>query len=338
MERRTIAACFVEEALDSLRRRGLATGPVLAAAGLPPDVREPVSAERYGALWLAIAAAIGDEFFGLGGRPMRPGSFTLLCHCVLHTATLEQALHRALRFLGVVLDDPRGTLVVTGGMAQIVLTDAGEPRSAFAYRTFWLIVHGITCWLVGRRIPLRLADFRCPLPEHGAEYGLLFGAPVRFGQPVNRLAFDASYLRLPAVRTERMLKQFLRGAPANILVRYRYDGGLVARVRGLLRTTPPAAWPGFDGLAAQLRLPASTLRHRLRHEGQSYRAIKDEIRRELADEWLLHSTRSVGDIAAELGFAEPSAFHRAFRKWKSDSPGAFRAHRLGGGVAERRPD
>ena len=320
-----IAACFVEEALDSLRRRGLATEPVLAASGLPPAMQEPVSAEQYGALWLAIAAAIEDEFFGLGGRPMRPGSFTLLCHCVLHTATLEQALRRALRFLRVVLDDPRGTLIVADGMAQIVLTDAGAPRSAFAYRTFWLIVHGITCWLVGRRIPLRLADFRCPVPGHSAEYGLLFGAPVRFGQSVNRLAFDVSYLKLPAVRTERMLKQFLRGAPANILVRYRYDGGLVARVRGLLRGMPPALWPGFDAVAQQLRLPASTLRHRLRHEGQSYRAIKDEIRRELADEWLLHSQRSVGDIAAELGFAEPSAFHRAFRKWRSNSPGAFRA-------------
>ena len=62
---------------------------------------------------------------------------------------------------------------------------------------------------------------------------------MRFGHPVNRPAFDAWHLRLPAVRTERMLKQFLRGAPSNILVRYRYDGGLAARVRGLLRGMPP---------------------------------------------------------------------------------------------------
>jgi AraC-like DNA-binding protein len=279
---------------------------------------------------LAIAEAIGDEYFGLGGRPMRPGSFTLLCHCVLHAATLGQALRRALRFLSVVLDDPRGTLVVADGLAQIVLTDTGAPRPAFAYRTFWLIVHGITCWLVGRRIPLRLADFSCPAPEHSAEYRSLFGAPVRFGQPVNRLVFDAAYLRLQAVRTERMLKHFLRGAPANILVRYRYDGGLVARVRTRLRAEPPVDWPGFDELARQLRLPASTLRHRLHQEGQSYRDIKDEIRRELAIKWLLHSPRSVGEIAAELGFAEPSAFHRAFRKWTSNSPGAFRSDHQAG--------
>src|SRR4051794_30430132 len=77
IERRMISTCFVDEALNSMRQRGMAIEPVLAAAGLPASVQEPVSAERYGALWLAIAAAIDDEFFGLGGRPMRLGSFTL---------------------------------------------------------------------------------------------------------------------------------------------------------------------------------------------------------------------------------------------------------------------
>ena len=324
IERRMISTCFVDEALDCLRQRDVPTEPVLAVAGLPPLVQEPVSAERYGALWLAIAAAIDDEFFGLGGRPMRLGSFTLLCRCILHADTLEQALHRALRFLRVVLDDPRGELVVKDGLAQIVLTDAGEARSAFAYRTFWIVLHGITCWLVGRRIPLRLVDFRCKEPGHSADYRLFFGAPVRFEQPVSRLAFDATYLKLPAIRTERALKKFLRSAPANILVRYRYDAGLATNIRKRLRQDLPTAWPNFEELARQMRMPASTLRHRLHQEGETYQAIKDEIRRGLAIDWLLHSGRSISDIAIDLGFTEPSAFHRAFRKWTLKSPGAFR--------------
>lgn len=324
MERRMISAPFVDEALDCVRRRGLATEPLLAAAGLPAVVTEPVSAERYGALWLAIAAAIDDEFFGIGGRPMRPGSFTLLCHCVLQAGTLERALRRALRFLRVVLDDPRGELVVADGLAQILLSDLGAARSAFAYRTFWIILHGIMCWLVGRRIPLRLVDFRCPEPSRGADYGLFFGAPVRFDQPVSRLAFDEAFLTLPADRTERGLKLFLRGAPANILVRYRYDAGLGAHVRARLRQQPPPVWPSFAELARQMRMPDSTLRHRLSQEGQTYRAIKDDIRRGLAIDRLRHGDHGVGEIAVELGFAEPSAFHRAFRKWTGQSPAAFR--------------
>lgn len=324
MERRMIAASFVDEALESLRRQGLPTAGLLGDAGLPPELGEPVSAQAYGALWLAIARTLDDEFFGLGGRPMRQGSFALLCHCLLHAATLEQALRRALRFLRVVLDDPRGELVVADGLAQIYLADSGAPRSAFAYRTFWIILHGVACWLVGQRIPLRRVDFRCPEPLHCADYRLLFGAPVRFGQGVSCLAFDARYLRLSARRDEAALKQFLRGAPANILVRYSYDAGLAADIRKRLRLIAPADWPGCEELAREMHLPASTLRHRLQQEGQSLRGIKDELRRGLAVEFLSGTARSVGEISATLGFAEPSAFHRAFRKWFAAPPAAYR--------------
>ncbi|MGO7976040.1 AraC family transcriptional regulator ligand-binding domain-containing protein, partial [Rhizobium ruizarguesonis] len=89
-------------------RLGKPTEPILARVGLPPLVDQPLSAETYGALWLAIAAELDYEFFGMGGRPMRGGSFTLLCHCVLHAPTLGQALRRALRFLD---DEPSPGIV-----------------------------------------------------------------------------------------------------------------------------------------------------------------------------------------------------------------------------------
>ena len=70
IERRMIAPGFVEEALDSLRRLGKPVAPVLAELGLPLAIDQPISAETYGALWLAIAAELDDEFFGMGARPM----------------------------------------------------------------------------------------------------------------------------------------------------------------------------------------------------------------------------------------------------------------------------
>lgn len=319
-----ISSCFVHEALECVKQRGMPVEPLLTAAGLPFPVRGPVSAARYGALWLEIATTIDDEFFGQGARAMRSGSFTLLCHCVLHSGTLERALRRALRFLRGALDDPRGELIIEDGLAQIVLRDEGEARPAFAYRTYWIMLHGVASWLVGRHIPLRRVDFRCPAPAYNADYRLFFGAPVRFNAEVSRIAFDLSILSLPAIRSESDLKAFLRRAPANILVRYKHDEGLAAAIHDRLRHQPLAAWPGFEELARQMRMPASTLRRHLREEGQTYQAIKDEIRHHLATDWLLHSRRSVGEIAADLGFAEPSAFHRAFRKWTARSPGEFR--------------
>jgi AraC-like DNA-binding protein len=255
---------------------------------------------------------------------MRYGSFALLCHAVLHAGTLGKAVRRALKFLRVVLDDPHGELVVAGGQAQIVLTGACVTHPAFAYRTFWLILLGLACWLVGRRIPLQRIDFACPSPEHRADYHQFFGVPVHFDQPDSRLGFDAAYLDLPTIRSEQALKTFLRGAPGNLLVRYRHDTGWVTKMRAHLKTLPAAGWPDFDTLARQLGTTPATLRRRLRSEGQSFASIKDEMRSALAQSLLHESALSVAEIACELGFTEPSAFHRAFRKWTGATPGAFR--------------
>lgn len=324
MDRRMILPDFVEDAMSCLREQGFASGPLLAAAGLPDPVDQPITNDAYGRLWSVMAAAAEDEFFGLAARPMRPGSFTLLCHAVLHAKSLEQALHRALRFLNVVLDDPRGQLELRDREAQILLTDKGPPRVAFAYRTYWLILLGLACWLVGRQIPLRRVDFACPAPTNRADYRQFFGAPVRFDSEAHRLSFDASYLSLPPIRSEAALKTFLRGAPANILVRYRHDAGLAAQLRDQLRAMPPTDWPAFESLARTLGMSPATLRRQLKADGQSFQSIKDELRRKQALALLRTGDATIAEIASDLGYSEPSAFHRAFLKWTNRSPGAYR--------------
>ncbi|KGJ04473.1 AraC-type DNA-binding protein [Paracoccus halophilus] len=328
MERRIISAGFVQDALAALTRRGLDPAPALAAAGIASG-NERVSNLQYGRMWLAITAMIEDEFFGLAARPMRPGSFNLLCQAVLHARTLEHALRRALSFLRVVLDDPAGELLQKDGLAEIVLTDRDRPRLAFAYRAYWLILMGVMCWLVGRRIPLMRVDFACAAPENRSDYHQFFGAPVHFDQPRSRLVFAAHYLSLTPIRSEKALQGFLRAAPANILIRYRHDQGLSARLRARLRATPPEDWPTLDRLAADLRLSPATLRRRLRAEGQSLSAIRDEIRQAQARIMLAEGRLKVAEIAARLGYAEPSAFHRAFLKWTGTSPAAYRTDKQG---------
>ncbi|MFC0217027.1 AraC family transcriptional regulator [Pseudochelatococcus lubricantis] len=336
--RRMITVGFVLEALEPMRERGLDVAPVLAAAGIAPEeLSRPdgqVTADQYGALWLGIAAALQDEYFGFGARAMRPGSFTMIGRAVLDSPNLERALRRALRFLTLVIDEPRGELTVEKGLATITLRETSPARSAFAYRAYWIMLHGLACWLAGRRLPLRRVDFRGPEPvSGGADYRLFFGAPVTFGCPASLLVFDARFLRLPVNRTEAALKEFLRRAPANILIRYRYDSGINAEVRARLHEMAPALWPDFEGMAKLLRVPPSTLRRRLRREGESYAEMRDEIRRDRAFAALVSTDRRIGDIAADLGFAEPSAFHRAFHKWTELTPGAYRRQKRAGAAS-----
>ncbi|MCA1322895.1 AraC family transcriptional regulator [Herbaspirillum sp. alder98] len=332
MDIQSIPYAFVEDALGGLVRHGYAVDPILKAAGVDEHSKDAISAAQYGKLWLEIANCTDDEFFGLSARPMRRGSFTLLCHAVMHARTLERALQRTLRFLRVVLDEPYGELHVSDGRAHIVLIKNRSSYPAFAYRTFLLLVLGLACWLVGRRIPLQRIDFACSMPENRADYAQFFGVPVHFNQPQCLLTFDADYLALPVIRTELALRDFLKETPANLLVRYRHDTGWVTRLRSRLKQIAPCDWPDFDQLAAQMALSPATLRRRLREEGQSYASLKDELRSGLAQSLLGHDEMSVASIANQLGFAEPSAFHRAFRKWTGASPGSFRKDLLRGKI------
>ncbi|MDD5297727.1 MAG: AraC family transcriptional regulator [Rhodocyclaceae bacterium] len=327
-EKGTIAISFVQEALAGVRARGLDAGAMLAAAGISPELLTTplarVSSDHYGALWHLIAQALDDEFFGMDSRPMKVGSFTLLCHAVIHGDTLERALRRALRFLRLVLDDLEGELVREGDTARVVLRERGEPRRAFAYGTFLIILHGLACWLAGRRIPLLRADFRCAEPAFSPEWRVLFSPELHFSQGRTGISFAAEYLDMPNIQNERTMKEFLRSAPANFLVKYKNSAGLTARIRRRLREMPPDAWPDFDTLARQLHASPATLRRHLDREGQSYRTLKDDLRRDLAIGFLSHTETSVTDIGAKLGFAESSAFHRAFKKWTGASPGEYR--------------
>ncbi len=336
MQRGTISVRLVEEALAEPRRRGIDVGALLREAGIAPglmaDPAGRVPSSQYAALWLGLVRAMDDEFFGMDSHPMKPGSFTLMSQAVLSAATVEQGLKRALRFLASVLDDMHGTVTREGERAAVVLTERGAPRRAFTYCTFWLILHGLTCWLAGRRIPILAADFRCEAPDYVDDYQTLFTHELRFGRPRTRIVFAAAFLDLPVRRSIAELNAFLRKAPANILVKYRSNDSLTVRVRQALRASAPNEWPDFDSLAAALHMSSSTLRRRLDGEGQSYQSIKDSLRRDHAVRCLTRGQQSVAAIAEELGFADPSSFHRAFKKWTGLQPNEYRRRTAAAGT------
>ncbi len=326
----TIAICFVAAALQSVRARDLNADELLANVGLSSSLLQVpqarVSAKHYGALWRTVALALDDEFFGQDSRRMKAGSFAMLCHSVLSCKTLGQALDRSLRFYALILDDISGKAERGAGEARIVLQErvADTRQRAFAHELLLMLLYGVSCWLVGRRIPILRAEFSYPEPAYSAEYRLMYSADLRFDRPNTLIAFEESYLGLPVVQNERSVKEFLRTAPESILLKYKNGSSLNARVRRRLRQCLPGEVPDFERLAEEMNMTPATMRRRLHEEGESYQSIKDQLRRDLAISYLSHSSRSVMDIALELGFSERSAFHRAFRKWTGASPGEFR--------------
>lgn len=329
----SVSIWFVRAALLGLRARRVDPAPLLAAAGIPESLlasdQSRVAAERFGALWLGIAARLDDELFGLDARRMKVGSFAMVSRACARAEDLRGALRLAVQFFNVTMDDARVTLVDEAGEAALEVEELrpGARDTAFgvfAHETLLIMLHGLMCWLVGRRIALEHARFAYPRPAWWTEYRSMYSTHLGFDAPRSRIAFDARALDAQVVLDEPAVREFLREAPHNFIVKYKDRNSWSAHVRRRLRTCPPAEWPDLGRIAEELGVGLSTLHRKLDQEGAIFRDIKDSLRRDLAIDRLTHSETSIAQIACELGFAEPSAFHRAFKQWTGLRPGDYR--------------
>ena len=117
----------------------------------------------------------------------------------------------------------------------------------------------------------------------------------------------------------------LRSVPYRLIVSAHDARTLAERVLALFGDDPGRPLPSAAEVGRRLGLSVSTLRRRLDEEGTSYRALKDECRRTAALRYLASPALSLADVAALLGFDEPSAFFRAFRRWTGTTPARYRA-------------
>lgn len=334
MRERTIASHFARAALRGAQRQGYDYSDLLQQLGISPELldepRARIAPEQFTRLLQSLRLALNDEYLGFGQGRSVPGSFAMMCHAVIHCRNLEKALNRGLMFYSLFPDAPRLTVTREDEMIRLSLDDSQlwDPDH-FLSECLLVTWHRFGSWLIGQRIRLEQATFSYPRPEHGAEYDLLFSCPLVFnetesGTAQSSLLFHSRYLSMPLLQDERTLKHFLERSPADLLSRPDDGHSLSSQLRRLLsRDSSP--WPDLDAVAAHLHISSQTLRRHLREEGTSFQELKDQLRRDIAIYHLSRNDLPLQQIAEQLGFSEPSAFHRAFKKWTGLTPGAYRA-------------
>lgn len=329
MQKDTVSIYFLRAAVGRLSPE--AQMRVLHLAAIPQELllsdNARVTAASFAALWIAVAHELDDEFFGLDRRRMKVGSFIMLCQAVLHSHDLGQAVKGILRGFALFLDDVSGTLRVHGNQATISVANAivSTDGRRFADETFLVMVHGLMCWLAGKRIALSLVEFSGPCPPYSREYTIMFSEHLRFDVPLTAIHFDARLLNVPVIQNAATLKTLLREAPQSIFLKYKNTNSWTARLRRRMRRCMGGAnWPVLDEIAREFHVTSSTLRRRLDAEGTSFQAIKDDLRRDAAIHYLCNTQLSVSDVAGLLGFQEVSAFRRAFKAWTGTRPTHYR--------------
>lgn len=163
------------------------------------------------------------------------------------------------------------------------------------------------------------------MPECGAkEYQRVFRCPVKFERQDNAVVLDQRLLDLPMKDADPEVHHIMRNRLQQAVTRYLARDNLLDQVRMEIRRQLERTIPQVENVAEGLDMKPWTLRRRLRAENTDFSTVREEERRALASDWLIHSDRSVSQIAADLGYSEQSAFNRAFKRWFDSTPVAYR--------------
>ncbi len=171
--------------------------------------------------------------------------------------------------------------------------------------------------------PLRARFARKP-PRDRRLFKQFFDAPLLFDQPRTCIEFDAAALDLPVKSQNPAYAEILAPLLEQAVRETAQD--FLSAVRSIIRTEVAAGTLSRDRLCKALGLAARTLSHRLEAHGVTYTKLADEARFEAARGLLLRG-RPIADIASSLGFAEQSAFTRAFKTWAGAPPARWLADR-----------
>ena len=339
-QRTQVPTSYLRQMLLAVERHGHDIHALLAAAGTCYEAifhQEKMSAYDYGSLYQQIVLLMKDESFGIlsGGR-IPNGAFRMMCLAILHARNLESALHRCSDFYEICRGPTiKPVLIRKGRHAKVTfapifnvsqgndskLLANSDPETIRSTLSMW---HHFISWLIGRRLVLKAAYFSFPRPDDAGYYHTLFQADVKFDQHANALVFNGDYLDMPLVQSEDSLRAFLKTAPYQLLVMVDDDNSLKSQVMAVLGRDFSRDLPSAEEMAQTMCMSVSTMRRRLAEEGTSYQQIKDECRKEAAITFLNAPQLTINEIARLMGFDEPSAFFRSFKKWTGMTPGEYR--------------
>jgi AraC-like DNA-binding protein len=319
----TLPSSHFRAFLAAMERLGYDPGVLRDAAGVTPEVvADPdarVSCEAYGA---AVAAA--QRTRPIANLPLRfaldtaIGDYPLLDYVVVTSNTVGEGVAALARYsnlvnLGVDFDlreDEDPVRVVMTGLPFSV-----EISALLAVRHLRAEADG----------PLRFAGVSFThAPDDAAEIERVLAVPVRGNAPWSGFAMDRESWTMPLRRRDPALRQLLARQADEESSRAPAGDGFALKVRRALERRVGGGDTRVGAIARELAVSARSLQRRLAAEGSSYGELLDDVRREAAERYLHGSRLAAAEVGYLLGFAEPAAFHRAFRRWTGLTPQAFR--------------
>jgi len=303
-----------------------------------PEVLGPadrISLDKADALVELVIPLIDDPAFGLQvARCWHPANLGVLGYAWLSSSTLRTGLRRLERYHRLIGD--RGATEieeVPRGIKVRFWANRGDPAhvpvAAVAVDMAIALLFDMCRMNAGAALRPLAVSLRRRKPESTAPYERFFGCPVRFGAAENFFVLareDADALLPSSNKQLATVFDTMLGAELALLDK----SDVIARCRAAVLKHLTSGEVSEEETAKQLHMSPRTLQRKLAEASLTYLQLVDATRRDLALRYIDDAARSISDITFSLGFSQPSALTRAFKRWTGLSPTDYRASRTSG--------
>ena len=292
------------------------------------DPELPIPYRAGSALLARCVAATGCEHFGLMlGERAGPSSLGLAGFLMMNAADAGRALDDLVHYLS--LHDRGGiaTFEVRDGTAMLGFTviERGTHAVDQICDLSMAIARNLMRGLCGPQwLPSQVLLPR-KTPADPTPWTRAFRSPVLFNAGQCAMAFPSRWLAHPVAVADPLLHRHLK-QQADAM---RRDSDFASEVRRLVSGTIAHHASTAAHVAKLLGMHEKTLNRRLLEAGLTFRTVRDDARYAVAQQLLANTSMNIAEIAASLGYADASAFVRAFARWAGTTPGSWRS-RAGG--------
>ncbi|MGW4121944.1 helix-turn-helix domain-containing protein [Nocardia sp. NPDC004711] len=286
-------------------------------------------------VWELIYAAAGPTGGLCAAATATRGSLSVWDYLFSSGPTLAESLRSVVELRAVVADPLGGGQVLeSGGLLIVRDTATVEPGPILG------LVEEFTLAVMLQRareatghplVPVRVA-FRHRAPRNHRQLVEAFGT--------NRICFEAPHSELTFLDAAALptggdpnLGRIHRDYAELLLASARPVPSPIGRIRAVLREAMACGELELDQVAARLAVSPRTLQRRLQELGTSWRAEVDTVRHEHASDLLRGTDLPMYAIAARLGYTDPRALRRAFRRQAGQSPDEFRRWAATGSIS-----
>jgi AraC-like DNA-binding protein len=314
--------------IDALERIGLARDRLLSAVAMTEErIQDPdavMPCTTVGAMLAFARSEWPGKNLALRVAEATPiGAYPLIDYLIQSSATLGDGLTRLQQYY---------RLVAVGAALSIDETEEGKRVRMEGGGSTFFAEFSVALPLChayresGGRVRALSASFR-HTPDDVAEFASAIGCPVRAAAEWDGfvLSPEAWAFRMP--KGDPVLLSVLERQAGDRMAQLPAGEDLRGQLRRALRVGLADGEANIVAIARRLATTPRTLQRRLDQHGTTFHQVLEEVRREAAELHLEGSSLSIAEISFVLGYSEPAAFHRAFRRWTRTTPQAFRAAR-----------